>query len=288
MSFDSNVTGDQLAALAAPFPSDEIGWRVASTNKDRSKAMAVAYIDARTVQRRLDEVMGCDWQNEIIVQSSGLVTCKIGLLIDGIWRWRMDGTAAVREQKPEGEKLDIKEEQEREMSQKGAASDSFKRAAVQWGIGRYIYSLPSPWVQINQWRQIVDEEMPRLRKAHDDGVRRIFGSGHQQTNVQPMRPPAAQPHPAPGAEQSSASQGLTERDRLLAEARKNQDFKRIEMLLERNPQTTGDVHRIINEATNLAALQAMPDNLKILMREIVERTKERVASRTQNAAAAAA
>ena len=165
---------DILQALARPFPPDAVGWRVGSTNKEKSKGMAVCYIDARSVQRRLDEVMGFDWQSEIIVQSSGLVTCRIGLLINGHWRWRMDGTAAVREA-PEGQELDLKEEQKREMNQKGAASDAFKRAAVQWGVARYLYEIPSPWVQINQYKQILDTEMPRLR---DTLMKHEIGRAH--------------------------------------------------------------------------------------------------------------
>ena len=33
-------------------------------------------------------------------------------------------------------------------AEKGGISDAFKRAAVQWGVGRYLYRLESPWVAI--------------------------------------------------------------------------------------------------------------------------------------------
>ena len=58
------TTRDIMTALAAPFPADAISWRVGSTTGDKSKGMALAYIDARDVQARLDDVMGADWQCE--------------------------------------------------------------------------------------------------------------------------------------------------------------------------------------------------------------------------------
>ena len=39
-------TAEQLAALAAPFSPTAISWRVGSMNKDKTKAMALAYVDA--------------------------------------------------------------------------------------------------------------------------------------------------------------------------------------------------------------------------------------------------
>lgn len=150
-----------LHSLAAPFDPAAISWRVGSVNGEKTKGMALAYIDSRDVQDRLDAVMGADWQDELSVQPNGLVTCRIGLLIDGVWRWRMDSTAALPPTLSGQE--DHKAEQAREMAQKGAASDAFKRAGVKWGIGRYLYSLDSPWVRINKWKQIEDDERPRLQ-----------------------------------------------------------------------------------------------------------------------------
>jgi hypothetical protein len=38
----------------------------------------------------------------------------------------------------------------KEMAQKGSYSDAFKRAAVKWGVGRYLYALDAPWVDIEK------------------------------------------------------------------------------------------------------------------------------------------
>ena len=51
----------------------------------------------------------------------------------GRWVWKSDGAGAT----------DFE-------GAKGAFSDSFKRAAVHWGIGRYLYDLDAPWVAIEQ------------------------------------------------------------------------------------------------------------------------------------------
>lgn len=119
--------------LDMPFPAERIHWRVGATNKDKTKGIALGYLDARDVMRRLDEVMGFDWQNKYTLADSGLLVCDIGLKIDGDWLWRSNGAGDTQVE-----------------AEKGKASDAFKRAAVMWGIGRYLYSLPNEWVAIKQ------------------------------------------------------------------------------------------------------------------------------------------
>ena len=46
--------------LAKPFEKTEIQWRVQRQTKDGSSALVLAYVDARTVQDRLNSVMGID------------------------------------------------------------------------------------------------------------------------------------------------------------------------------------------------------------------------------------
>lgn len=101
-------------------------WRVQSANKWGAKC--VAYIDARDVQDRLDEVCGLDWQCKYS-EHKGNLFCSIGIHAlnnktnTTEWVWRSDcGTESNVEK------------------EKGEASDAFKRAAVMWGIGRFLYS----------------------------------------------------------------------------------------------------------------------------------------------------
>lgn len=145
----------ELARLKTPFPSDSVQWRVGSKSKDGKKGMALAYIDSRAVMERLDEVCGSEnWQDEY-PHIGGTTVCRIGILIvpiseptysrDGEWIWKSDGAGAT----------DFEAE-------KGQLSDAFKRCAVKWGIGRYLYDLDAPWVEIDQWGKILPVELERL------------------------------------------------------------------------------------------------------------------------------
>jgi len=137
---------DVFARLAAPFPPDAVSWRVGSTTKDKAKGMALAYIDARDVMDRLDEVLGPDsWSDSYDVHGPRVI-CTLSLRLGegGDWVSKSDGAGDTAVE-----------------SEKGAISDAFKRAAVKWGVGRYLYSLPSPWVQLYNGR-IADGELPKL------------------------------------------------------------------------------------------------------------------------------
>jgi len=99
-------------------------WRVQSYSKDYATAKCVAYIDARDVMDRLDDVVGpTNWQDDYRVINNQLF-CGIGIYIEGQWVWKWDtGTESQTEK------------------EKGIVSDSFKRAAVKWGVGRFLYDL---------------------------------------------------------------------------------------------------------------------------------------------------
>lgn len=123
-----------LSKLKEPFPANKISWRVGSTNADKTKGMALAYIDARDVQDRLDEVCGViGWQSRYVPMHDKKTVCEIGIWseVHLAWIWKADGAGDS----------DVEAE-------KGALSDAFKRAAVKWGIGRYLYDLDSPWVAL--------------------------------------------------------------------------------------------------------------------------------------------
>ena len=152
------VMSNILAKLAAPFPPERISWRVGPTNKEKTKGIALAYIDARDVMERLDAVMGADWQCEYTPVPHGHC-CRVGLLIEGHWRWRSNGAVNLSD----SDKADAKE-----MAEKGSYSDAFKRAAVLWGIGRYLYDLDSPWVDIRELGRsyvIADSAKPQLLRV---------------------------------------------------------------------------------------------------------------------------
>jgi len=97
-------------------------WRVQSIND--YNAVCVAYIDSRDVQELLDEVVSPEnWQSDY-KEVKGNVYGGIGIKCESGWVWKWDcGTESKTD------------------AEKGEASDSFKRAAVKWGVGRFLYEL---------------------------------------------------------------------------------------------------------------------------------------------------
>lgn len=124
-----------LSKLAEPFPAEDVEWRIGRSGEKNGRAWATcfAYIDNRAIQSRLDEVCGIGgWQNQL-VQVSGGWLCGISIKINDEWVTKWDGSDAT----------DFE-------AFKGGISGSQKRAASQWGIGRYLYNLEEGWADIRE------------------------------------------------------------------------------------------------------------------------------------------
>lgn len=132
------MTSTIFTKLADEFPRDVISWRAQSLTKDGDKAMALAYLTARDVMERLDDVLGPENWSDRYEFSGSKTICYLSLFVD-----TTNATGEVTKQwitKADGAgDSDIEAE-------KGAISDAFKRAAVKWQIGRYLYEMPAPWV----------------------------------------------------------------------------------------------------------------------------------------------
>ena len=123
-----------LKKLNEPFKPSEIEWRVGAVNKEKMKGIALPYITNRAVQNRLDEVCGAEnWWNEFKICSEGSQLCGITILINNrpVTKWDGANNTATE-------------------PTKGGLSNAMKRAAAQWGVGRYLYDLPTYWVDIEQ------------------------------------------------------------------------------------------------------------------------------------------
>jgi len=130
MAKDKQLSGiDKMFELSKPFDKKDIQWRVQRLTRDGTSGMALAYVNVRQVQDRLNEVMGIDWQTKHEVFGAKTI-CSLGLKLDGEWIWRSDGAGDTQFE-----------------ADKGAISDSLKRAAVSFGVGRHLYDLPSIWVK---------------------------------------------------------------------------------------------------------------------------------------------
>lgn len=118
-----------LNKLKSYFHPDDIEWRIQQSGiyKDNPWGLVLAYVTNRAIMNRLDEVCTPGmWKNEFVAGPAGGIMCGISIKIGDEWVTKWDGAenTAVEEIK-------------------GGFSASMKRAAVQWGIGRYLYYFPS-------------------------------------------------------------------------------------------------------------------------------------------------
>jgi len=151
--------------LKAPFDPKVIHWRVGATNAkslgcqpwEATSGIGLAYLNARDVMKRLDDVCGDYWQVEYPYEGC----CRIGLKIDGEWLWRANGA----------DTSDVE-------GVKGQYSDAFKRAAVLWGVGRYLYYLPNKWYDLQNGKMKITPELPEW--ATPEGYGRRFKKGEAE------------------------------------------------------------------------------------------------------------
>lgn len=132
-----------LSKLAEPFPESDIEWRIgqAGLKSDGSVwATCLAYIQARAIMDRLDQVVGPEnWKVRYRVESAGGegfvpgMVASLEIRVDGEWIVKEDGA----------EQTDIE-------PFKGCVSGALKRAGVPWGIGRYLYSLTSEFAEVSK------------------------------------------------------------------------------------------------------------------------------------------
>ncbi len=181
--------------LSAPFDPREVKFKPAVVSGHR--ALALAYVDARVIQDRLDEVLGVTgWQDEYECLPDGSVVCRLRLRLGDEWITKMD-VGGQSEQPDEGDR------------RKAAFSDALKRAAVKFGVGRYLYRLPQQWCDYDpQKRQFTrpptlpPHALPKPRKAAKAPVYGLKESAPMEAPPQPAqtpRPAAPEPPSRPAA-----------------------------------------------------------------------------------------
>jgi hypothetical protein len=142
------MTPEQIAdALAEPFEANEVKFKPQSVKGNR--ALAICYIDSRLVMDRLDEVVGVgNWDDAYEITADGSVVCRLRVKIGGEWVTKSD-VGSPSEQPDQGDRL------------KAAFSDALKRAAVKFGVGRYIYRIPNQWTDYDPAKKQFTQR-PRL------------------------------------------------------------------------------------------------------------------------------
>jgi Rad52/22 family double-strand break repair protein len=120
---------DIAAQLAAPFPAAQVEVKPGATSEANSTALALAYVDARLYQARLDHVAGpAGWSVTYTPWNDRAIICRLTVL------------GVTREDVGESEANDPNQAT-------SAAMQAFKRACASFGLGRYLYTdLPQLWV----------------------------------------------------------------------------------------------------------------------------------------------
>lgn len=192
--------------LSRPFAPEDLEWRIQVTSKDKTSGLAIPYVTNRAIQDRLDEVVGPEnWYNDYKPWHGNgkkdAQICGISIYFEGkgfVTKW--DGA----------EDTDIE-------PIKGGLSDSMKRAAVQWGVGRVLYKMTKPlWVRIEQKGNsyvICDSERPKLNAAYLELLDKLHqlptSPGAAQAQLSYKRdtqvPQQAQPQPTVVAPQAQPS-----------------------------------------------------------------------------------
>ena len=110
---------------------NEIEARVQSVKANG--LVLLLYKDARCDMKLLDETVGpMNWQKEYLRDNSN---CRVSI-------WDIEKKQWVSKEDTGTESNTEKE--------KGKASDSFKRACFNWGIGRELYSAPFIWIPVER------------------------------------------------------------------------------------------------------------------------------------------
>lgn len=175
---DIRLTRLYLERLREPFPAESVKWKPQVIARDGRRAMAVAYIDARDVQDRLDAVAGGDWHSRMTVIDNGHVLCELTVM----------GTTR-------SDVGDCDGASDRVDPLKGATSDALKRAAVSFGIARYLYSLPLAWVDYDERRGLL--EIPELPQW-------ALPDAEKRANARPADAPRTRQRPAVATSEAEA------------------------------------------------------------------------------------
>jgi hypothetical protein len=141
----SEEADKQYLAIILPKLKEQMPykWRVQSFSKYKAEATCVAYIDARDVQDRLDEVCLYGWGRDHKEIKQHVYAGVHIVMPSGRTLYRWDcGTESNTE------------------AEKGESSDSFKRSAVNWGVGRFLYDLKIQRVPANKKK--VQGEYPHV------------------------------------------------------------------------------------------------------------------------------
>lgn len=168
--------------LLEAFPNKDLEWRIQSSGFDKNNnpwGIIVPYVSARAVQDRLDQSVGAyNWKTDFHFPDKG-VLCTLSIRVRDEWVSKQDVS---------------------DFSQieplKGGVSGAFKRAAVQWGIGRYLYETEVTFATFVDGHD---------KTAHSAKVKDKSGAEHWVKWVAPGHPSYSNANSTPKPPQTSTN-----------------------------------------------------------------------------------
>jgi len=167
-----------IKRLHEPFIFRDVEWKIQYTNQEKTSGFAVAYLNSRAIQSRLDEVVGAtNWKNTYTPWRDNAQICGLSIYDNerNEWVTKYDGA----------ENTDIE-------PVKGGLSDSFKRASCMWGIGRYLYEIGGVWVDVVQRGKslvIKDDQYSKLYTEYNKAIDKILNTmTNGKSPVAPVAP----------------------------------------------------------------------------------------------------
>jgi len=186
---------DVQAALQKAFPVEAIQWKPQVTTRDKKKAMAAAFVDPRMYEDRLNEVCPDEWHMQVTLHNfaqvvekestwnekttkkmviEGFVHAVVALTVCGVTRTDVGESPANDPN-----------------AATSAVAQGFKRACSSFGLGRYLYSIPKLWDDLDEKGFFTKEALSRLRGA--------------AAKVKPTTPPPGDPTEHAAANTDSAA-----------------------------------------------------------------------------------
>lgn len=163
MTTSSLITFQQIAEpLRAPFPLEEIKFLPKFPQQRDGKwvCLAYPYADKRTYEDRLNALADGQWQTPppIALATSNKLIIFVTVVLCSIPHTDV-GEAFLSKVSRKGEA------REEENTATAAYSQAFRRACAQFGLGRYLYTLPKLWLPYNSQERVIALSFEEKRQA---------------------------------------------------------------------------------------------------------------------------
>lgn len=135
------------AAFSEPFEPALIRYRAGATNRDKTQAQALPYVDPRAYEDRLNQLVPGSWEVTFEPWGNDRIICR--LTIHGVTR----SSTGEASDSPDG------------IAGTSAEAQAFKRACAKFGLGRHLYAITPTWGDYDPNTRKVTPPTPRTSTA---------------------------------------------------------------------------------------------------------------------------